>query len=254
VTPIAPLTITGGIRNDDHDAFGNHTTFGANAALALTEGTTLRASYGEGFKAPTLYQLYGDFGTPTLEPETARNYDAGIEQSLLGGHARASATYFHRDTRNQIDFDLGTFTYANIARTRAEGVELALALKPVEALTFSANYSYIDSQNRVAGANFGNDLARRPHQTVSANVDYVFPFGLSIGSTVTHVGDSFDNAANTVRLDGYVLASIRAEMPVGDRLSVYGRVENLFDERYEVVRGYGTYGSAAYGGVRVKLD
>jgi vitamin B12 transporter len=254
VTPINALTITGGVRNDDHDAFGNHITFGANAALALGTGTTLRASYGEGFKAPTLYQLYGDYGTPTLRPETARNYDAGIEQALLGGHARASATYFHRDTKNQIDFDLGTFTYANIARTRAEGVELALALKPVDALTFSANYTYVDAINRSAGANFGNDLARRPKQSISANVDYVFPFGLSVGSTVTHVGDSFDDAGNTVRLDGYVLASIRAEMPIGQRLSVYGRVENLFDEKYQVVSGYGTYGSAAYGGVRVKLD
>ncbi len=254
LTPIDALTITGGVRNDDHDAFGNHTTLGANAALALGTGTTLRASYGEGFKAPTLYQLYGPYGTRALAPETARNYDAGVEQAFLGGRARASATYFHRDTRNQIDFDLGTFTYANIARTRAEGVELAIALKPVDALTVSANYSYIDSQNRVAGANFGNDLARRPHQTVSANVDYVFPFGLSVGSTITHVGDSFDDAANTVRLDGYVLASIRAELPIGERLSVYGRVENLFDETYQVVRGYGTNGSAAYGGVRVKLD
>jgi vitamin B12 transporter len=254
VTPVAPLTITGGIRNDDHDAFGNHTTVGANAALALAEGTVLRASYGEGFKAPTLYQLYSAYGTRTLQPETARNYDVGVEQSLLGGHARASATWFHRDTTNQIDFDLGTFTYANIARTRAQGVELALALKPIDALTFTANYSYIDAENRVAGANFGKDLARRPRQTVSANIDYRFPFGLSVGSTVTHVGDSFDNAANTVRLDGYVLASVRAEMPVGERLSVYGRVDNLFDERYQVVKGYGTYGRAAFGGVRVKLD
>ena len=254
VTPVAPLTITGGIRNDDHDTFGNHTTVGANAALALATGTTLRASYGEGFKAPTLYQLFGPYGTRTLQPETARNYDAGIEQAFLAGRAIASATYFHRDTKNQIDFDLGTFTYANIARTRAEGVELTLALKPVDALTFSANYSYIDSQNRVVGANFGKDLARRPHQTISANVDYRFPFGLSLGSTVTHVGDSFDDAANTARLDGYVLASVRAAMPIGKRLSVYGRIDNLFDERYQVVRGYGTYGRAAFGGIRVTLD
>ncbi|WP_375420767.1 TonB-dependent receptor plug domain-containing protein [uncultured Sphingomonas sp.] len=254
VKPIEMLTITGGVRNDDHEAFGNHTTFGADAALALATGTTVRASYGEGFKAPTLYQLYGPFGTRTLEPETARNYDVGVEQALLGGRAIASATYFNRRTRNQIDFDLGTFTYANIARTRAEGVELTLALRPVDALTFSANYTYIGSRNRSPGANFDNDLARRPRQTISANVDYRFPFGLSLGGTLSHVGDSFDNAANTVRLDGYVLASVRAEMPIAERLSIYGRVENIGDERYQVVRGYGTYGRAAYGGVRFRFD
>ena len=71
---------------------------------------------------------------------------------------------------------------------------------------------------------------------------------------MTHVGDSFDDAANTARLDGYVLASVRAAMPIGERLSVYGRIDNLFDERYQVVRGYGTYGRAAFGGIRVTLD
>jgi vitamin B12 transporter len=265
VTPVQQLTITGGVRNDDHKAYGNRTTFGASAALALDTGTTLRASYGEGFKAPTLYQLYGPYGTPgpatpgvpardALRPETARNYDVGVEQSFLSGAARVGVTYFNRDTKNQIDFDLGTFTYQNIARTRAEGVEFELALRPVDALTFTANYSYIDSENRSPGSNFGKDLARRPHQTVSASIDYRFPFGLSAGATVSHVGDSYDDAGNFSRLDGYVLAGLRASIAVADRFEIYGRVDNLFDEKYEVVRGYGTYGRAAYGGVRVKFD
>jgi vitamin B12 transporter len=165
-----------------------------------------------------------------------------------------SATYFNRRTSNQIDFDLVSFTYATIARTRAQGVELTLALRPVDALNLTANYSYIDSENRSDGANRGNDLARRPRETLSATVDYRFPFGVSVGATVSHVGDSFDDAANRSRLDGYVLASIRGELPIGERLAIYARVDNLTDQRYQVVRGYGTYGRAAYGGVRVRLD
>lgn len=253
VTPVRQLTITGGVRRDEHRDFGGHTTFGANAALALDTGTTLRASYGEGFKAPTLYQLFSFFGTPTLQPETARNYDLGVAQSFLGGRASAGVTYFHRDTNNQIDFDLLTFTYANLARTRAEGFEVELAIKPIDALTVTGNYSYIDAQNRAAGANFGKDLARRPHETVSVSADYRLR-DASIGATVSVVGDSYDNAANTNRLDGYVLAGVRVEVPIGDTLSLYGRIDNLFDERYQVVRGYGAEGRAAYGGVRVKLD
>jgi vitamin B12 transporter len=253
--PVRQLTITGGARYDDHEQFGSETTFGGDSALALDTGTTVRLSYGEGFKAPTLFQLYGGFiGNAELTPERARNYGAGVEQSFLEGRAVIGATYFRRRTRDQIDFDLGTFTYANIARTRAEGVELELALRPVDALTVTANYSFIDSENRSAGANFGNDLARRPRETVSVNADYRFPFGFGVGGTVTHVGDSFDNAGNTVRLDGFVLASVRAELPIGERLALYGRVENLFDEEYRTVNGYGTVGRAAFGGVRVRLD
>ncbi|WP_353205484.1 TonB-dependent receptor [Sphingomonas sp.] len=254
VNPVRQLTITGGVRHDDHRTFGGHTTFGADAALALDTGTTLRASYGEGFKAPTLYQLYSYYGTRRLVPETARSYDVGIQQRLLGNQVSASVTYFHRDTKNQIDFDLGTFTYQNIAQTRAEGVEVELALRPVEALTVTGNYSYINAKNRSTGANFGKDLARRPKQTLSVSADYRFAFGLSVGGTVSHVGDSFDNAGNTVRLDGYVLAGFRAEMAIGRRLSVYGRIDNAFDEKYRTVANYGTDGRAAFGGIRVKLD
>ena len=269
VKPLDILTITGGVRNDDHDDFGSHTTVGANAALALRTGTTVRASYGEGFKAPTLYQLFSDYGNRNLDPETARNFDVGVEQAFLGNRARVGVTYFNRRTRNQIDFrdcsptELTTpnsicvnrpfGVYDNVARAEADGVEFTLALRPVDALTLTANYSYIDTENRSIGDNFGNDLARRPRQTASVDADYRFAFGLSVGGTVTMVGDSFDDAANTTRLDGYALAGVRAELPIGERFAVYGRVDNLTDARYETVAGYGNYGRAAYGGVRLRL-
>jgi len=253
VKPLDVLTITGGVRNDDHDDFGSHTTFGANAALALRTGTTVRASYGEGFKAPTLYQLFSEYGDRDLNPETARNFDVGVEQAFLDNRVRVGVTYFNRRTRNQIDFDLGTFTYKNIARAAADGVEFTLALRPVDALTLTANYSYIDTENRSIGIDFGNNLARRPRQTASVNADYRFGFGLSVGGTVTMVGDSFDDAGNTARLDGYALAGVRAELPIGERFAVYGRVDNLTDSRYETIAGYGNYGRAAYGGVRLRL-
>ena len=253
VKPLDILTVTGGVRNDDHEDFGSHTTFGANAALALRTGTTVRASYGEGFKAPTLYQLFSEYGDRGLDPETARNFDIGIEQAFLDDRARVGVTYFNRRTRNQIDFDLGTFTYQNIARAEADGVEFTLALRPVDALTLTANYSYIHTENRAIGANYGKDLARRPKQTASVNADYRFAFGLSVGGTVSLVGDSFDDAGNTTRLDGYALASVRAEVPIDDRIALYGRVDNLTDARYQTIAGYGNYGRAAYGGVRLRL-
>ncbi len=269
VKPLEVLTVTGGIRNDDHDDFGSRTTFGANAALALRTGTTVRASYGEGFKAPTLYQLFSEYGNGFLAPETARNIDIGVEQAFLGNRARVGVTYFNRRTRNQIDFrncsptEVTTLNsicanrpfgvYDNVARAEADGVEFTLALRPVDALTMTANYSYIDTENRSIGDNFGNDLARRPRQTASVDADYRFAFGLSVGGTVTMVGDSFDEASNTTRLDGYALAGVRAELPIGERFAVYGRVDNLTDTRYETIAGYGNYGRAAYGGVRLRL-
>lgn len=257
LSPIDRLTITGGLRYDDDSAFGGHTTWGANAVYTLPTETTIRASYAEGFKAPTLYQLYGPFGlgNKDLKPETARSYDIGIEQKLIGNTVSASATWFHRDTINQIDYDPGTFSYGNIDRARAEGVEVALNMRPSSTLTLSAAYSFIDAKNRArADVNFGNDLARRPHQSISASIDWKTPIGLGIGATVLTVGDSFDDAANLNRLDGYTIVGLRADFPIGDKFSIYGRVDNLFDEKYTVVRGYSTPGRAAYGGIRLKFN
>jgi len=256
LSPVDHMTLTGGLRYDDDSVYGGHTTWGANAVYTLPTQTTIRASYAEGFKAPTLYQLYGRFGNSVfgnlkLKPETAQSYDVGVEQRLVDGRIVASLTWFHRDTRNQIDF--GTTGYINIDKARAQGVEFALDLRPTEALTLTGSYSFIDAINLSPGL-IGNDLARRPRQSVSASIDWKTPIGLGLGATVLSVGDSFDDAGNFTRLEGYTIVGLRADFPVGDKFSIYGRVDNLFDEKYEVARGYGTPGRAAYGGIRLKFN
>src|SRR3546814_1752267 len=199
------------------------------------------------FKAPTLYQLQSEYGNALLNPETAKGWDVGVEQHLLGGAAVVSATWFHRDTRNQIDFvscfantgictDRPFGTYDNIQTARAQGLEFVLELKPVEALRVEAHYTYTDTENRVAGsANFGNALPRRARHVAGASIDYRWPFGLSTGASLLHVGSSFDDAANSRKLEGYVLASLRASYPLTERIELYGRVDNLFDAHYETI-------------------
>ena len=266
VTPIENLTLTGGVRHDDHNVFGGATVFSGSGVWSPNGGnTTLRASYSEGFKAPTLYQLQSEYGNAQLTPERSHGWDAGITQRGLDGAVEASATWFDRTSKDLIAFlscpANGTGicagrpggTYDNIQRAEAKGLEFALRLRPVEAFTVAAAYTWLDAQNRSAGtANFGRKLQRRPADSMTVNADYRWAFGLSTGATVTMIGDSFDNASNTRRLDGYVLTDLRAAFPVTERVEVYGRVENLFDERYQTIFQYGTPGRAAYGGVRVR--
>ncbi len=253
LTPIDHVTLTAGARNDDHSQYGSHWTWGANLAVEPWAGGTVHASYGEGFKSPTLYQLYSAFGFRDLQPETAKSYEAGVRQSFADGRVSLGATWFHRDTDRQIDFSLVTFTYFNLAKTRAEGVELEAVVEPVTGLTLRASYTHTDAENRSPGANFGKDLQRRPKDAGSLSADYRFGFGLSLGGTATMVGDSFDDAGNFVRLNGYTLLGVRAEMPIGGNLALYGRIDNLDDAKYQTVAGYGTQGRAAYGGVRLRF-
>ncbi|MBB3693496.1 TonB-dependent receptor domain-containing protein [Sphingomonas sp. BK580] len=264
LTPLAGVTATGGVRHDDHDRFGGATVGAASLAWTPNDGATLlRGSWSQGFKAPTLFQLNGSTGNPNLRPERSEGWDAGVTQRALDGTLEASATWFRRVSRDLINTracspavdgpicDTRPFgIYDNVARTRAQGLEVALTLRPVEALTVVAAYTYLDGENRSPGASFGLPLLRRPRDSTTVNADYRWPFGLSTGVTLTAVGDSYD--VGQVRLDGYVLADLRAALPLTDKVELYARLENAFDQRYVVAVDYGNPGRAAYGGVRLR--
>jgi vitamin B12 transporter len=262
VSPIDVITLTAGIRYDDHDTFGDATTGRAAVAWSATPTTIVRASYGEGFKAPTLFQLFSEFGNEDLDPESADAWDVGVEQHLLSDALVLSATYFGRNTRNMIDFvscfpstDPRCATrpfgfYDNVAKTAAEGIELGLIARIGERLRVEANYTDLDATNRASGSNFGRDMPRRPAQTLNGEVTYAWPIGLTTSVAVVHSGRSFDNASNTVALDSYTVVDLRAAFAFRDDLEMYGRLENAFDEEYETIARYGTPGRALFVGVR----
>jgi vitamin B12 transporter len=254
VHPLAGLTVTGGVRHDQYQDYGGHTTLGGNIAFTHNDGRTmLRATYGEGFRAPTLSEGQPPYGNPDLRPETARNFDLGFEQQILDGRARFFATYFNRRSTDLIAFSFATFQSENIDRVKSTGVEAGFNLNPTEQLDIRASYTLVDAVNRSAGANFGNRLALRPQHSGSLTVDWQTPIGLSVGSSVLLIGDSFDDASNSVALDGYALVGLRASLPINDRLELYGRVDNIFDVQYTVVAGYNSFGRNAAVGVRAKF-
>ena len=260
---IPGLNLTGGARYDDHSTFGGHATGQAAAAWSLNGGNTiLRASWGQGFKAPTLYQLFSTYGNTALKPEQADGWDAGVQQRFWGGKIDLQATYFSRDTTNLITFvsclsttaphcTNGRFGfYDNVQRAEARGVELNGSVRPIAGLEFTANYTHLDDTNRSAGANYGKDLARRPDDTANVAASYVWPVNLTTGVAIRYAGDSFDDAANKTRLKSYSLVDLRASYPLGHGLELYGRVENLFDKAYETAFKYGSLGRAGYLGLR----
>lgn len=262
---IPNLNLTGGVRYDDHSTFGGATTGQVSAAWRLNGGVTvLRASYGRGFKAPTLYQLYSQYGNLGLAPEEADGWDAGVEQTLWSGRAQVQATYFGRRTTNLITFfscfgvasahcKLQPFGYyENLARADAQGLELSGSLRPVEGLELAANYTFTDATDRSpGGATFGRDLARRPRDTANLLASFVWPSKLSTGVAVRYAGRSFEDPANLVRLKSYAVIDLRAAYPIRSDLELYGRIENLTDRAYETTYQYGSLGRAAYLGLRL---
>ena len=266
LAPLDGLSVTGGIRYDDHEVFGSATTFAASGAYSPNDGDTVfRASYGEGFKAPSLFQLFSDFGNPDLTPEESDSWDIGVTHSFLDGRAQIGVTYFERDGRDEIVFVGCTNnplpacndpanprpfgTYDSIARTSADGWEFGVALTPVDGFDVALNYSIIDAFDDTTG----NRLPRRAEETASLVADYRMENGFGIGATILIVGDSFDNTTNTRPVDGYALADVRVSYGITENLELFGRIENVTDEDYETVLGFGQPGRTVFGGVRYRM-
>ena len=264
------LTLTAGERYDRHDVYGGHTTGQAAVAWVVDDAhTILRASFGQGFKAPSLYQLFSQYGNSTLQPEQAHGWDAGVEQPLANGRGTVSATYFQRDSRDLIGFfdcltpsdgplcpthyQFGGY-YLNVARARARGVETQGTFDATQNLTFAANYSFTDATDRSPGtATFGDQLPRRPRQAANASATVRWPFGLTTDAAVRYGGRSFDDAADRVALGGYVLVDLRASYALQDHVELTARVENVTGKAYETAYRYGSLGRVAFAGIRASF-
>jgi vitamin B12 transporter len=263
---LAGLTLTAGGRYDHHDVYGGHTTGQLAAAWAIDDRKTIfRASIGQGFKAPALYELYSNYGNLGLRPEQSVSFDAGVERRSQDGKVVISATYFQRRSDDLIVF-LSCPTanalcaaepegfFANVARASAHGAELQASINPNERLSVAANYTLTETEDRSPGSpTYGEELPNRPKNSGNVSVSYRWPLEVTTAIAAQYVGPSFDDAITPVWLGGYTLLSLRASFPVNDRLEFYGRIDNAADKHYETRYEYGTLGRVGYVGLRAKF-
>lgn len=254
------LGLGASVRHDDNNRFRNATTWRAQGSYRFDFGTRLHAAGGEGVKAPNFSELFGYsptsgfVGNPNLKPERSYGWEAGAEQSFLDGRGRVDVTYFHAVLRDKIvSVFAPTYTVVNAAgRSPHEGVEVSANLALPAGFRFDGSYTYLDAEDEADAT-----LIRRPKHIGSANLAWRAAddrFGANV--TVRYNGRALDtNFATfaTERLDDYTLVNLNGDVQLTPGLSLYGRVENLFDKDYREVVGFRTVGRAAYAGIRARL-
>jgi len=253
LTPVAALSLTGGIRADDYNTFANAVTFRLTGAWLVEQSDTkLRASYGTGFMPPSLTARFGSAfqnPNPDIRPERSRGWDAGIDQSLLGGRGNLSATWFHNSLRDLIGFEGADYPALgrsiNIDRARTQGLELSgrYATGPVDA---RVAYTLLSAKSISETDSSRARLIRRPRHTVSADVMFsVTPRG-TLGGGFVALADRQDEDFNSFpskRVDpgDYLVARLYGSWSLR-ALSLQARIENLFNTRYEPVYGFPALG------------
>ncbi len=251
--------VAANIRHDSNDAFGGHDTWRVAPAFIVpgTE-TKLKASYGTGFKAPNLYQLYGNgpfgfVGNPNLAPETSRGYDFGFEQPLFNDRVRFGVTYFRNDLQNLIDYNATFTTLVNIGHAATYGAEAFVQVAVNDKLRARLDYTRTTARDLDAGT----DLLRRPRDKYSATVTWQPIEKLTISPTVIYLGRWRDIDRSTfVNEDGgrVTIVNLAAEYALDPRATVFARVDNLFNKQYEEPLGWLQPGLSAYAGVKFSIQ
>jgi vitamin B12 transporter len=249
------------VRYDSYDTFGGKPTFRIAPALLIPEtDTKLKGSVGSGFKAPTLSELFQNFpsfnffGNPNLKPETSLGYDMGFEQTLLEKRVQFGATYFHNNIENLITSN-DTFTsFENVGRATTYGVESFAVYTPWDPLTLRADYTFLIAKDDI----LNQELLRRPKHKASVNAAWHITEAAVLSATFLYVGPSVDvNRAGTVsglQANGYPLVNLAGSYDLGNGVSAYARIDNLFDRHYQNPIGFLRPGLGVFAGVRVALD
>lgn len=262
---------TAGIRQDQYNVFDSATTYRVTGGYLHHEtGTKLRGSYGTGFRAPTINQLFFPFfGSPNLQPEKSQGMDVGVDQTLFNDRVVLSAGYFWTRYRNQIlavqdaaacgvSFGFANFCAVNVGLSRAQGMEtsakfILLRDQPwVKSLDLQFQYTYTLTNNLTNGQD--TRLPKWPLNQWSTILSYQPIEGLRANLEGRFVGQRYNNVGNTGSLGSFYVFNLSGTYDVSKQFQIYARVDNIFNEKYEEVLYFGTTIRSVFAGVRMNFD
>jgi vitamin B12 transporter len=234
----------------DHETAGTAVTWNAEYGYTFNEARTrVFALAGTGFRAPDATDRYGYGGNPDLEPERSRNYEVGVQHVLTPDQSlRLSA--FENDIDDLIDFTVLSYdpflgSNQNVTAARIRGVE---ATWQYSGKTWQARVEAIYQDPR----DLSDDslLLRRAQESLTIALARAFG-PLALGLDVLATGERMDYGyPEDVTLAGYVLANLTAQYRATPTLTLVARVENLFNQQYELADTYNTPDRGLYLTVR----
>ena len=253
ISPARPLTLTASLRRDAPDEYDARTTARIAGVLDLDGGVLLSASFGQGFKTPTISQTVCDFCFPAgpstgLRPETAEGWDAALSWRSSDDRFYARVTGYRLEVEDQISYGVGR--YINIDRTKTTGVEAEAEAALTDRVTLKASYAFTDAVDETTGA----ELIRAPEHAGSLSLLWTGT-RLKAALTVRAEGEQADSDPSTfapARRDGFVVANLSGSWALNDRIDLTARVVNLTDEAYQQSLGYGEAGRGLFVGFRLR--
>lgn len=246
------LNLVVGARADYHKKYHWHFTPKVSLMWRLCERLTVRAGYAQGFRSPSLKELYQEYdmgglgwftlhGNPDLKPETS--HQVSLSEELTLGSLNFSVAFSHNRFRNKIAYVMlndGTSDqqYVNSDKAKTTSVESILRYSFGRGVTLTAAYAYTDDYQEVDGR---NTSSVRPH-AVTFNAMYArkfrkIGFNCSLNGQWSSAIDTYtrnreDDGTLTYqmhRYDARTLCTLNAGVTLPKGVSLNAGIDNLFN-------------------------
>ncbi len=240
------------IRYDHHSAYGSHTSPKIGVTYNATDHFRIKANYGDGFKAPSVSQLYYDLdmqmgrnwvhltGNPNLKPEKSKSWDLGVEAEFGKGYG--SLTYFDNDVDNLIasipkgkdSNGHNLYRYENVNKARIKGLENTLGYRFNDTLEFKVTSTLLDAKDTSAG----KDLTQRARLSQIYQLIYDDHKDTGWSAVLWNqldykfvTGKAWESGESVKK--SYSLTNFSLTRKVNKDTRVYGSVQNIFDKKDE---------------------
>ena len=222
------LTVTLGARQDSHSKFGDQTVYRGTFALR-NNGTTYRGSYGTGYRAPSLFELFfAGGGNESLKPEISQNIDLGIATNFVENKMKFSGSIFTNTIKDRIDWSGGGYNQVSTEETR-QGVEINIDYKISDKYDSKISYTNITDHD-------GDHVRKIPKNKLTYYLNSTISDRLKNISSLTYVSELKD----TVMLPDYNLINTKFIYKLNSDYNISFKIDNLLNEQYQLVNGYST--------------
>ena len=238
-------------RQNFHDLYGKSNTYRiASSYIIDMSGYRIHSSFGTGYRAPTLDEIYGTYGSLDIKEENSRSRDLGIEFQSKNKKIKTDITFFSTQIDNLIGFGPAPgYLYQNQGSAKTNGIELFINYIFRKNLEINTTYNFLTTNNN------GKSLSRRRKHSGKTSIKWIidrYPEFISYSSIEYH-SKARDDAFTGAKLSGYALIHSNLTYVIDSKTTIHLKVENFLDQKYHLADTAGTYGRTISLGINLSF-
>ena len=244
------LYIDNSLRVNKHDTFGSSATYRiATSYIIGDSGLRIHSSYGTGYRAPTLDELYGSYGSTSVKEENSRSRDIGVEFTSINQKFITDITFFSTQIENLIGYGPAPgYKFENQGSAHNKGIEFALKYIVNKNLSINSNYNFLTTNNN------GKSLSRRRKHSGNTSINWKPDFmkNMAINTSAEFHSGARDDAFTGGRISGYALVHSIFNYNIYKDKFIKLKIENILDQKYSLADTAGSYGRTISIGLNIK--